>query len=265
MEGRYAFARKHRIRMRRLLSVTVAVIGCIAASGTAAPGQSAPSRAAVEAELRRHTQELLDAIAPGDTAVWNRLLDSAAIQVDENDVVRNKKEILASLQPLGPGLTGHLDIDDFRLVLRGPVAVVTHEDREYLDYHGQIIRSRFRFTETWLKETVGWREIAAQELAVQQDPPAIRLDHATLCGYAGHYAMTDSIVATMRCAGDSLIMVRAGRPDRVFLPEVRDVFFERGQPRTRRIFQYDAQGQISGFVDRREERDVSWKRTANTD
>src|SRR5580658_5874330 len=109
MEGRYAFARKHRIRMRRLLSVTVAAIGCIAASGTAAPGQSAPSQAAVEAELRRHTQELLDAIAPGDTAVWNRLLDSAAIQVDENDVVRNKKEILATLQPLGPGLAGHLD------------------------------------------------------------------------------------------------------------------------------------------------------------
>jgi hypothetical protein len=102
-------------------------------------------------------------------------------------------------------------------------------------------------------------------MAVQQDPPAIRLNHATLCGYAGRYAMTDSIVATMRCAGDSLVMVRAGRPDRVFLPEVRDVFFERGQPRTRRIFLYDAQGQISGFVDRREERDVSWKRTGNTD
>jgi hypothetical protein len=251
--------------MRRLLSVTLAALGCIGVVATGAKGQAAPSRAAVAAELRRNAQALLDAIAAGDTAVWNRLLDSAAIQVDENDVVRHKKEILAALQPLGPGLAGHLDIDDFRLVLRGPVAVVTHEDREYLDYHGQIIRSRFRFTETWLKEPVGWRQIAAQEMAVQQDPPAIRLDHATLCGYAGRYAMTDSIVATMRCAGDSLLMVRGGRPDRVFLPEVRDVFFERGQPRTRRIFQYDAQGQISGFVDRREERDVSWKRTGNTD
>jgi hypothetical protein len=244
---------------------TFGVISFGDASRHVAMGQNAASRSAVAAELRRNTQALLDAIAPGDTAVWNRLLDSAAIQVDENDVVRNKKEILASLQPLPPGLTGHLDIDDFRLVLRGPVAVVTHEDREYLDYHGQIIRSRFRFTETWLKEPVGWREIAAQELAVQQDPPAIRIDHAALCGFAGRYAMTDSIVATIRCAGDSLVMVRAGRPNRTFLPEARDVFFEPGQPRTRRIFLYDAQGQITGFVDRREERDVSWKRVGSTD
>jgi Domain of unknown function (DUF4440) len=251
--------------MRRLLSVTLAAIGCFGVMATGAQGQAAPTRAAVAAELRRNAQALLDAIAAGDTAVWNRLLDSEAIQVDENDVVRNKKEILATLQPLGPGLAGHLDIDDFHLVLRGPVAVVTHEDREYLDYHGQIIRSRFRFTETWLREPVGWRQIAAQEMAVQQDPPAIRLDRATLCGYTGRYAMTDSIVATMRCTGDSLIVARAGHPDRVFLPEARDVFFERGQPRTRRIFLYDARGQISGFVDRREERDVSWKRTGNTD
>jgi Domain of unknown function (DUF4440) len=249
--------------MHRLLIVMLGIITFSDASRNVAMGQNAPSRSAVGAELRRDTQALLDAVAPGDTAVWNRLLDSAAIQVDENDVVRTKKEILESLQPLGPGLTGHLDIDDFRLVLRGPVAVVTHEDREYLDYHGQIIRSRFRFTETWLKEPAGWREIASQVLAVRQDPPAIRLDHAALCSFAGRYAMTDSIVATIRCAGDSLVMVRAGRADRTFLPEARDVFFEPGQPRTRRIFLYDAQGQVSGFVDRREERDVAWKRVGN--
>jgi hypothetical protein len=251
--------------MVMLGGITFGIISFGDASRNVALGQNATSRSAVAAELRRNTQALLDAIAPGDTAVWNRLLDSAAIQVDENDVVRNKKEILESLQPLGPGLTGHLDIDDFRLVLRGPVAVVTHEDREYLDYHGQIIRSRFRFTETWLKEPAGWREIAAQELAVQQDPPAIRLEHAALCSFAGRYALTDSIVATIRCAGDSLVMVRAGRADRTFLPEARDVFFEPGEPRTRRIFLYDAKGQITGFVDRREERDVAWKRVGNAD
>jgi hypothetical protein len=55
-------------------------------------------------------------------------------------------------------------------------------------------------------------------------------------------------------------MKRAGHPDRFFLPEVRDVFFEPGQPRTRRIFERDAQGRITGFADRREERDIVWKR-----
>ena len=149
---------------------------------------AAGSPAGSEAELRRNTQELLDAIAPGEVKVWDRLLDSAFIQVDENDVVRDKQQMLAELKPLGPGLIGRLAIDEFRLVLHGDVAVVTHEDAEFLDYHGQVIRSRFRNTDT------------------------------------------------------------------------RDVFFEAGAPRTRRIFQYDAAGRVSGFVDRREARDIVWRR-----
>jgi hypothetical protein len=217
-----------------------------------------------ESELRHNTQALLDAIAPGDTATWNRLVDSTAIFVDENDVVRTKQELLAQLKPLGPGLVGNLAIDDFRVVLHGSVALVTHEDKEYLDYHGQIIRSRFRNVDTWLRESAGWREIGSQTLAVLQDPPAIHVDRATLCAYNGRYTMTSDIAATLRCSGDSLIVQREGHPDRVFLPETRDVFFEPGAPRTRRIFQYDARGRVTGFVDRREARDIAWTRTEPT-
>jgi Domain of unknown function (DUF4440) len=246
-------------------ALAVLVFSACAGSRNRPGSQPVPSQSAVEAELRHDTQALLDAIAPGDTAVWNRLLDPAVIQVDENDVVRRKPEILAAIAPLPPGLVGHLRIDDFTVVVQGNAAVVTHEDDEYLDYHGQIIRSRFRSTDTWIDGPTGWREIASQTLAVQQDPPSIRLDRATLCAYAGRYAMTDTIIATIRCAGDSLIVRREGRPDRAFLPEARDVFFERSQPRTRRIFQYDAQGQVRGFVDRREERDIVWKRVEPAD
>jgi hypothetical protein len=226
----------------------------------AACGARAAAQSSVEAELRHNTQALLDAIAPGDTATWNRLLDSRAIQVDENDVVRDKAQILANLQPLGPGLTGHLDIDDFRLATTGDMAVVTHEDNEYLDYHGQIIRSRFRMTDTWVRSADGWRLIGEQVLAVLQDPPSIRLDRVKACSYGGRYSLTADIVATIRCDGDHLVVARQGRPDRTFLPESPDVFFEPGQPRTRRIFQRDERGHIIGFVDRREGRDVAWKR-----
>ncbi len=107
------------------------------------------------ATLRAATQALLDAIAPGDVATWDRLLDPAVIQVDENDVVRHKSEILAALKPLGPGLSGHLRIDDFQLSQVADVAVVTHEDDEYLDYHGQILMSRFRLTDTWHRTAEG--------------------------------------------------------------------------------------------------------------
>ncbi len=104
-------------------------------SAAAAP-DDAHAANGVAAELRAKTQRLLDAIAPGNVAVWEELLDPAAIQVYENDRVRGKAEILADLKPLPPGLVGHLGIDDFRVALKGEVAVVTHEDDEYLDYHG---------------------------------------------------------------------------------------------------------------------------------
>ena len=231
------------------------------ASGVA-PSSAEPN--SVAAELRRSTQALLDAIAPGNVAIWDRLLDENAIQVDENDVVRTKKEILAELKPLGAGLVGKLAIDDFRVVAHGATAVVTHEDDEYLDYHGQVIRSRFRMTDTWIRSAAGWKQIASQVLAVQQDPPTHTLDQKVLCEYSGSYELTTEIKGTMSCGHGELSFERAGRPARRFLPELLDVFFEPGQPRTRRIFVRDSQGTITGFVDRREARDIAWHRTSES-
>jgi hypothetical protein len=224
---------------------------------------SAAAEAAVVRELRADTQALLDAIAPGEVRVWDRLLDARAIQVDENDVVRTKSELLANLKPLGPGLTGRLEIDDFQVALAGDVAVVTHEDREYLDYHGQVIRSRFRLTDTWIRTRRGWRQLGSQVLAVLQDPPAVALDASVLCSYTGRYALTDQIIGTMQCRDGELTFARAGS-ERRFLAEAPDVFFEPGAPRTRRIFLRDKAGHVTGFVDRREARDILWTRIDKT-
>ena len=214
----------------------------------------------VSIALRAATQELLDAIAPGDVAVWDHWLDPAVIQVDENAVVRDKSTILADLQPLGAGLIGHLKISDFRMSLVGDVAVVTHEDDETLDYHGQMLSSRFRMTDTWHRTAQGWRLLGTQVLAVQQDPPAVTLNVDALCAYAGRYALTSAIEVTARCEMGHLVFERPGRPARQFIAELKDQFFEPGQPRTRRVFLRDPEGAITGFVDRREGRDIFWRR-----
>ncbi len=232
---------------------------CVACSLTQC-SSAAESAAATEQVLRDATQQLLDAIAPGDVAVWERWLDPAVLYVDENDVVRGKAEMLKELQPLPKGLVGHLKIAEFRMSLAGDTAVVTHEDDETLDYFGQVLLSRFRNTDTWHRTPVGWRLLGSQVLAVHQDPPAVTLDAATLCTYAGRYVLTTEISATARCEGNGLVFERAGRPNRTFMPELKDQFFEPGQPRSRRQFQRDANGAITGFVDRREERDIVWKR-----
>jgi len=237
----------------------VVAIAALTFVGLAAPPAHARTAAdTTEAELRRMTQEMLDAIAPGQAEVWQRYTHERLLHVDETGAVRSRKELLAELTPLPPGLVGRIEIDHFKVAVHGTVAVVAHEDQEYLDYYGQALRSRFRSTDTWLRTPEGWRLIAQQVSAVLKDPPAATLTTAQLCAYNGAYSLTRDITATVRCTEGGLTVERAGRPTVKYVPEVLDAFFVAGQPRTRRIFLRDDQGRLTGFVDRREGEDVRW-------
>ena len=239
--------------------VNVRVAGLLVALFVVAARAETPD-AAVQTELRRMTQELLDAVAPGRADVWRRYLHEKVIHVDENGKVRNREELLRELKPLSAGLTGRLRIATFRAEIHDSVAIVTHEDQEELDYFGQTLRSRFRSTDTWLRTPEGGRLIGQHAVALPRDPPAIALPRAQLCAYNGQYSLTSEIVAWVQCTEGGLNVSRADRPTVKYLPELLDVFFVPGQPRTRRIFTRDASGRITGFVDRREGEDVRWVR-----
>jgi Domain of unknown function (DUF4440) len=230
-----------------------------------APAPAGPSTnpSATEAELRRITQELMDAIAPGKADVWRRYLHEKVIHLDENGVVRNKAELLKELTPLPAGLVGRIAVDRYQVELHGDTAVAAGEMQEYLDYHGQSLRTRFRFLDTWTRTREGWRLIAEHTSAVLKDPPAVRLTRDELCAYTGLYQLTLAITTIVRCTDDGLTSERTGRPATTYLAEVRDVFFIAGQPRTRRIFLRDAAGKVVAFVDRREGEDVRWQRTGD--
>lgn len=254
--------------------VVVAVIAAV--TMTTGYAQSAGARTAQAAapsatsgaegvadELKRITQELLDAVAPGHVDVWRRHLDERVIYVDENGAAKTKAELLADFRPLPAGLVGRIRVGAFKVEQYGDgLAVTTREDRESLNYHGQQIESTWRTTDTWRKTPDGWKLIAAQVHAQLVDPPSMALTRTQLCAYAGTYGLTADIATELRCEGDHLVSQRAGRPPAVYRPEVLDVFFAPGQPRTRRIFQRDAGGRVTGFVDRREGHDITWKRSS---
>ncbi len=241
--------------VKRTSFLTAVAVGLVSAGLAAAPA-SPPTE--LEIELRRMTQELLDAIAPGHTAPWERYLTEGFVHLDENGVVRTKAELLKELQPLPPGLVGRIEIDKFRVTRAGATAVVALELQEYLDYHGQPIRSRFRSLDTWIETDRGWRMIGQHAAAVLKDPPPVRLTRRDLCEYAGVYSLTPAIQTTIRCVEDGLTAERADRPVARYSAELRDLFFVPGQPRTRRLFTRDTAGRIDGFVDRREGEDVRW-------
>lgn len=224
-------------------------------------GVQAAAPSAAETELRKIVQDMLDAVAPGNVEVWRRYLHERVVRVDENGAVQAKEDLLKDFTPLPPGLVGRIAVDTFKIETHGDVAVLAYETQEYLDYHGQALRSRFRVSDTWLKTPQGWKLLAEQVAAVLKDPPSIKLTQQQLCEYNGTYTLAAEIKATIRCTQDGFTAERTGRPPAQYVAEVPDVFFVAGQPRTRRIFVRDAQGKVVGFVDRREGEDIRWQKS----
>jgi hypothetical protein len=221
------------------------------ASGTQTPVANA---------LLAITQEMDDAIAPGNTGVWDRYTDPTLIYVDENDEVQDKGKLLAGMKPLPRGYSGTIRVTEFKAHDLGPIAVTTYTMAETETIEGHTIHNRYRETDTWRQTAQGWRLIAAQVMAVNKDPPSIALQASMLARYAGTYALSATTKETVRVDGNHLVAERAGRPPETLLAEAPDVFFAPGKPRTRRIFLRGSDNGVTGFADRREGEDLVWRR-----
>jgi hypothetical protein len=209
-----------------------------------------------------HTQDqaLLDAIAPGEKKVWEQALAADAVYVDENGSVMNRAEFLKQLDPLPPGATGTLKITSYSARISGDLATVIHTDDERENYHGQMLAARYLMTEAWRREAGVWKLYLVHAYVVPKDPLAISLSSPELQQYVGRYVGGPDLVYVIQWDGKQLTGGRQGGPQKPLQVEVRDVLFVPGQPRVRKIFQRDAAGRVTGFVDRREGEDVVWRR-----
>jgi hypothetical protein len=219
-----------------------------------------PNLASVQKQLRANDQALLDAIAPGDKAVWERLLAPDAVYVDENGTVMNRAQFLAALKPLPAGSSGHISIVDYDARIHGQVALVVHKDDERENYHGIPLRADYLITETWIKEGADWRLALVHVYVVAKDPPAIKTPPNLLAEYEGRYRAAPDLAYFIRREGNHLVGERQGLPSVTLAQESADVFFVPGHPRDRKIFRRDAGDKIIDFVDRREGEDLVFVR-----
>ncbi len=246
------------VTVTRFAILGYALLSCAPAAAPAPPAQTLPT-----SELGAITQAMVDAIAPGNVAVWDRYLDPAFLYVTEDDEVKSRAATLADLKPLPPGFTGSARVVDLAIVSApgDPVAVTTYVIAETEDIEGQVFHGRFRQTDTWRRAGGQWKLLAAHVMAINRDPPAIAVPAATLDQYVGSYARSATAALTLRREGDHLVLDRGPkRPPQILRPETPDVFFSPGKPRTRQIFQRAADGAVRGFVERREGEDLRWTR-----
>lgn len=214
----------------------------------------------VTQEFRNRDQALIDAIAPGDAKAWDNALAADAVYVDENGEEINRADFLAQLKPLPPGTSGNIRISKYSVRVSGDVATVIHTDDEQENYHGQALTAQYLMTETWQRQAGTWKLLLVHAYAVLKEPKGASLPAAELDAYVGRYSGGSDLTYTIRREGDHLIGQREGRPESSLTVEVRDVFFVSGQLRTRKIFERDNSGQVTGLVDRREGTDLVWKR-----
>ena len=213
--------------------------------------------------ITHQRQEMSDALTAGDPSVWDKYVDPGFIFVEEDDSYKGKAEALKEVRPLSKGLSGTIHVVLLTYHEEGDVAVALFRQVETEGYYGQTIHANYLTLTTWRKRSDGWKEIAEQVLAEKTDPPTISLPAAQLAQYAGTYRLKDSEATyTVTVDGQTLTATRNGRKPVTWNAEASDVFFAKGDNRIRDIFQRDAQGHVTGFVERRESWDLVWEKIA---
>jgi hypothetical protein len=215
-----------------------------------------------DAVLRAQTQALMDAVSAGDATIWDRYMDPRAVYVAETGAVDTKATLLPQITPLPKGVSGNIVVDQFRVQRFGDTAVAVWVAKETESYFGHPLTAEYLMTDTWRLASGSWRLVASHVYVKNFDPPAVTLRVEELDDYAGTYRLTDAIAYTIRREASGLVGERSGNKPQPLLVELRDVLFVAGEPRSRKIFQRDAQGKITGFIDRREGHDVPWTRDA---
>jgi hypothetical protein len=228
-----------------------------AAAALSAGPAFADARTLITAQM----QEMADAVAPGDVAVWDNYLDPDFIYAEENDTYKGKAEALKEIAPLPKGLGGSIRIELLSYHEDGDVAVALFRQVETENYFAQTLHANYLTSTTWKQRDTGWKLLAEQVLAEKTDPPAIAVPAEQLARYTGTYRLKGADATyTIALADGKLTGTRNGRKPATWNAEASDVFFISGDPRIRKIFQRDAAGRITGFVERRESWDIIWEK-----
>src|ERR1044072_8695475 len=102
--------------------------------------------------LQKRTQALVDAVSNGDAKPWRDYLADGMSFTDENGNLYDKKQMVAQVVPLPKGISGTIKVIDWKAHFFGPVAVTTHVEDEFENFHGQHLHAQYRATHTWMKQ-----------------------------------------------------------------------------------------------------------------
>ena len=223
---------------------------------------SAEEDAAItEAELVRRTQELYDAVVPGNQVPWKKYFADDCIFADEKGRTMDKTKLVADITPMPAGYSGAIKIEQVQSRICNNVAILSYEANEKETIFGQELSARYHVMDTWLRRDGNWQIIASQAHRYYEDPAVGKTQSKKSPDYIGAYEIAPGQIRTVIAEGDSLFVERNGKKDELF-PEASELFFRKGIE-GRILFRYDKTGKVDALIDRRNNEDVVWRKVAN--
>lgn len=210
-------------------------------------------------ELVRRTQELFDAVVPGNPEPWKKYYAEDAMYADEKGRSLNKTTLVADITPLPNGYSGTIKIVRPQSRIFGDAAVLSYDLDETETIFGQNLKARYHETDTWRRRNGAWQIVAAQAFRYYEDPAIGKADAKKLPTFAGTYELAPGSVRTVTATGDALFVERKGKREQLY-PESCDIFFRKGVE-GRILFRTGSDGQIDALIDRRNNEDVVWRKT----
>lgn len=182
-----------------------------------------------EAELKHIAQQLFDAVAVGDKAVWAKYLAEECVYTDEEGHTKTKAELLKEISPLPKGIVGSGVVENVIAKDFDTTGILVYDIRETEELFGQHLETRYRNTDTYLKTKAGWKLIASQTQVLPKDPPIATVRGKPVEDYAGTYKLAPDMVYVVALMDGRLTASRNGRPPAVLVPVYQDVFFIEGR------------------------------------
>jgi hypothetical protein len=209
-------------------------------------------------ELIRRTQELYDALVPGNQAPWKKHFADDCIFADEKGRIFDKTKLIADITPLPSGYSGTIKIENAQSRIIGNTAVLSYDADETETIFGQNLKARYHITDTWLQRDGNWQIIASQAHRYYEDPAVGKADPKKFADFIGTYELAPAQTRSVTGESDKLFIERNGKKEQL-LPETSELFFRKGVE-GRILFRYAATGKVDALIDRRNNEDVIWRK-----
>ena len=209
-------------------------------------------------KLVRRTQELFDAVVPGNKEPWQKYFADDCIFADEKGRNLNKAQLVADIAPLPKGYSGTIKIAKPQSVIHGDTAILSYDLDETETIFGQKLTARYHVTDTWLRRNGVWQIVSSQAMRYYEDPAVARIDPKKFADFSGTYELVSGQTRRVFSEGESLYVERNGKREQL-LPEGSEIFFRKGVE-GRILFRFADNGKVDALIDRRNNEDVVWRR-----